>query len=229
MSQFTSYTNLITETIRRVRQVPGAQTQLYSETVLGSYIQEAYEVLRHETWWPWLLKRLSGTLDGTTGQVTGTPWATGGLTDFDDVRAIYLGSYQSRLPMISEDVNPTTVTTGQYARYVEPLSVHDDPTATKLFRVYPLTTTGIVYLWGRCDPVGLFTTPSVVVPMNKYLLMNYAMWRYMTDDAANPGAASAALQMYEKLKDQEMSKVNDQPIWLNPGYGQTSDAWQEYR
>jgi len=63
--------------------------------------------------------------------------------------------------------------------------------------------------------------------MNKYLLQNYAMWRYMTDDAANPGAASAALQMFERLKEQELMKINSEPVWLNPGYGQTVDAWQE--
>lgn len=227
MSQFSNYSTLISDTTRRLRQVPGLQTQLYSETVIGSYIQEAYEVLRHETWWPWLMKRLTGTLDGTTGRVTGTPWTTGGLTDFDDIRAIYLDSYQQRMPMLSEDVNPATLTGGQYARYVEPLSVHDDPTGVYLFKVWPVLTTGTVYVWARCDPVNIFSSPTIVVPMNKYLLMNYAMWRYMTDDAANPGAASAAIQAYEKLKEQELAKVNDQPIWLNPGWGQTNDVWQE--
>lgn len=227
MTQFDTYTNLITAATRRLRQVPGYQTTLYSETVIGSYIQEAYEILRNETWWPWMMRRLSGTLDGTTGQVGIGTWATGNLLDFDDIRAVYLDSYQNRMPMISEDVNPTTLTSMQYARYVEPLSVHDTSYAAYLFRVYPLTTTGTVYVWARCDPVGIFTTPSVVVPMNKYLLLNYCMWRYMTDDAANPGAAAAAIQAYEKLKEQELAKVNDQPIWLNPGWGQTNDAWQE--
>jgi hypothetical protein len=227
MTQFDTYTNLISAATRRLRQVPGLQTQLYSETVIGSYIQEAYEILRNETWWPWMMKRVSGTLDGTTGKVAGTPWATAGLTDFDDIRAIYLDSYQNRLPMISEDVNPITVVGGQYARYVEPLSVHDDPISNFLFRIYPVTTVGTVYLWARVDPTGIFSTPTIVVPMNKYLLLNYCMWRYMTDDAANPGAAAAAIQAYEKLKDQEMSKINDQPIWLNPGWGQTNDQWQE--
>src|SRR6478735_3181726 len=174
MPQFSTYTNLITDTVRRVRQVPGQNTQLYSETVLGSYIQEAYEILRKEAWWPWLMKRVSGTLDGTTGSVTGTPWSTAGITEFEDIRGVYLSSYQQRMPLIGEDVNPETLTSQQYARYVEPLSIHDDPTSTKLFRILPITTTGTVYVWARCDPIGVFTTPSVLVPMNKYLLQNYA-------------------------------------------------------
>lgn len=227
MTQFSNYTTLISDTVRRLRQVPGSSTQLYSEVVIGSYIQESYEMLRKETWWPWLMKRLQGTLDGTTGKVTGTPWATGGLTDFDDIRAVWLESYQQRIPMVDESFNPVNYTSMQYARYIEPLSVHDDPTSNYLFRLYPATTTGTVYVWARVDPTGIFTNPAIVVPMSKYLLQNYAMWRYMTDDAANPGAASAALQAYERLKDQELSKVNDQPIWLNPGWGQTNDQWQE--
>jgi hypothetical protein len=227
MTQFSTYTALITAAMLRLRQVSGTQTQLYSEPVVGSYIQEGYEILRKETWWPWLMKRVNGTLDGTTGKVTGTPWATAGLTDFDDIRAVWLSSYQQRMAMVGEDINPDTLTSQQFARYVEPLSIHDDPTSNYLFRLLPVTTVGTVYVWARCDPVSLFTTPSVVVPMNKYLLHNYAMWRYMTDDGSNPGAAGAALQAYEKLKDQELQKVNDQPIWLDPGYGQTNDVWQE--
>lgn len=227
MTQFTDYTSLISESVRRLRQVPGLSTQLYAETVIGSYIQESYEILRKEAWWPWLMKRITGTLDGVTGKVTGTPWATANLTDFDDIRAVYLSSYQNRLSIVDESVNPDTLLGLNFARYMEPLSVHDDPTGNALFRIIPATTTGTIYVWARIDPTGLFTTPSVKVPMNKFLLLNYAMWRYMTDDAANPGAAAAALQAYEKLKEQELTKINDQPIWLDPGYGQTNDQWQE--
>lgn len=227
MTQFANLTNLVTETTRRLRQVPGMQTQLYAETVITSYIQESYEILRKEAWWPWLMRRLAGTLDGTTGIVTGTPWSTSGLTDFDDIRAIYLDSYQQRLPVVDESVNPETMLGTNFTRYIEPLSVHSDSTGTKLFRIIPVTTTGTVRVWARCDPVGIFTDASILVPMNKYMLINYVMWRYMTDDAANPGAASAALQAYEKVKDQELMKINSQPIWLDPGYGQVNDQWQE--
>lgn len=227
MTQFATYTTLITDCVRRLRQVPGVNTQLYAETVIGSYIQESYSILRTETWWPWLMKRITASLDGTTGTVTGTPFLSAGLADFDDIRAIYLSDYQQRMPMISEDINPLTITSIQFSRYVEPLSYHDDPSGTKLFRIYPLTTTGSVYVWARVDPSTIFTNPSLVIPMNKYLLINYVMWRYMTDDAANPGAATAALQAYEKIKEQELMKVNDQPVWLNPGFGQINDVWQE--
>ncbi len=228
MSQFSTYTNLITESTRRLRQVPGLQTQLYSEQVIGSYIQESYEILRKEAWWPWMMKRLQGVLDGTTGLAQGTPWSGNGLTNFEDIRAVWLDSYQQRLPMIGEDVNPNVMTGNQFARFVEPASIHDDPTGIYLFRVVPPSTTGTVYVWARCDPANIFTDPAVLVPMNKYLLMNYTMWRYMTDDAANPGAAGAALQAYEKLKDQELMKVNSQPIWLNPGLGSNVDEWREW-
>src|SRR5438874_1503978 len=116
MTQFSTYTTLIADAVMRLRQVQGTQTQLYSETVIGSYIQEGYSILRAETWWPWLMKRLSGTLDGTTGKVTGTPWTTAGLNDFEDIRAIWLEGYQQRMGVVGEDVNPSTLTGQQYAR-----------------------------------------------------------------------------------------------------------------
>lgn len=227
--QFSNYINLISDGVRRLRQVPGLNVQLYSEQVIGSYIQEAYTVLRAEAWWPWLMKRITGTLDGATGCLTVPMTTLGGPDDFEDIRAIWLDNYQQRMPMIGEDVNPSTQLNTRYGRYVEPMSIHDDPTRTKLFRILPLDTPGSVHIWARVDPAFLFTTPTIVVPMNKYLLLNYVMWRYMTDDAANPGAATAALQAYEKIKDQELMKVNDQPIWLDPGYGQINNEWQEWR
>ena len=227
MTQFSTYTALITSCVQRLRQVQGTQTQLYSEPVIGTLIQEGYEILRKEAWWPWLMKRLTGTLDGTTGKVTGTPWSTGGLNDFDDIRAIWLSSYQQRLPVVDESINAEQMLGTQFARFVEPLSYHADPTGVSLFRVLPVVTTGSVYVWARCDPTSLFTNPAIVVPMNKYLLHNYTMWRYWTDDGSNPAAAAAALQAYEKIKTQELMKVNSTPVWLDPGYGQTNDAWQE--
>lgn len=227
-TNFISYSNLIIEAVRRVRQVPGAATQLYSEQVLGSYIQEAYTILRQEAWWPWLMKRLQGTLDGTTGVDSLNPWSVGGLTDFTDIRAVWLGPYQQRLPMLGEDINPATVVGNQFARYVEPLSLHDDPTGLKLFKIIPVTTVGQVYVWARVDPTSLFTDPAVLIPMNKFLLLNYTAFRYFSDDAANPAAATSALQAYEKIKEQELSKINEQPFWLDPGTGQATDQWWEY-
>lgn len=227
MSQFESYTSLINNCVLRLRQVQGQAVQLYSQPVIAQLIQEGYEILRKETWWPWLMKRIDGSLDGSSGKTIGSPWSGDGLTDFEDIRAVWLGSYQQRLSMVDESVNPDTFSGQQWARYIEPLSIHDDPTGIYLFRVLPMDTTGTVYVWARVDPVGLFTNPSVLVPMNKYLLHNYALWRYWTDDGSNPAGAAAALQAYEKLKDQELQKVNDQPIWLNPGYSQANDVWQE--
>lgn len=227
MTQFATYTALITACVQRLRQVQGTQTQLYAEPVIGSLIQEGYEILRKEAWWPWLMKRMQASLDGVTGTIIGNAWVIGGLNDFDDIRAVWLSSYQQRLPVVDESINPEQMLGTQFARFIEPLSYHADPTGQYLFRVLPMTTTGTVYVWARCDPANLFTTPSVVVPMNKYLLHNYVMFRYWTDDGSNPAAAAAALQAYEKIKTQELMKVNSTPIWLDPGYGQTNDAWQE--
>ena len=224
---YLTYTALITECISRLRQVGGTSTQLYSEGVIGSYIQEAYDILREEAWWPWLMKRVTGTLDGTTGKVnSATLFSTAGITDYDDIRAIYYETSQTRLPKMGEDINPSG-TFGNTMRYVEPLSVHDDPTSQYLFRIWPLNTTGTVAIWARVSPTGIFTNPAVVVPMDRWLIVNYVAWRYLTDDAANPGGAAAALQVFERLKTQAMSRINDEPIWYAPGVVDTNNGWQE--
>ena len=229
MRQFVSHTTLIADTIRRLRQVPGTQTQLYSETVIDSYLREAFYVLKTEAWWPWLMTRLSGTLDGTTGKVVGspTPWTLGGVRDFDDIRAVYLNNWQNRITKIGEDFNPAGTSYGTMATFVEPLAHQADPTGAWMFNIWPKTTTGTVYIWARSETSSLFIVPSEIVPMNRFMLMNYAMWRYMTDDAANPGAAAAALQAYEKIKEQELEKVNSLPILLDSGNWNVSDQWQE--
>jgi hypothetical protein len=137
-----------------------------------------------------------------------------------------MGNYQDRLPMLGEDVNTAALSHAALARYVEPTSIHNDPTQDKIIKLHGVSGS-VIHVWARCDPTGVFTTPSVVVPMNQWLLINYVMWRYMTDDAANPGAAAAALQAYDKLREQEISRVNNMPVWFNSGDPYANSEWQE--
>lgn len=220
---YKSTTELVQETLRRLRQVPGYQTQLYSEDIITTFLLEAYSILREEAWWPWLMRRVDTTLDAT-----GKPaidLTTMGLRSWGDIRAVYYKNYNQPLPMIGIDLNPTNISTGMIARYVEPLSMVDDPNQQYLFKVRGGSLGDAVGIWGRYDPD--LSNVATKIPMNPVLLANYAAWRYLSDDAANPAAAALALQVYEKVKAQELERINHQPIWLNPTTVYTHDEWME--
>lgn len=221
---FKSFTTLLAETVQRTRQVGGAGTQLYAEPVLSQYLQEAFDIVRAEDYWPQMMAWKSGTLDGSTGQVASG--ALSPISDFNDILGIYYESYQERLPTLPLSVNPYSIV-GSVARYVEPLAIADEPTPDKLFKVWPLTLTGTVRVHARVIPTGAFTNPAVIIPFDHIYLENYAAWRWFSDDAANPAAANAALQVMEERKKQLIEMRNSQPSWLDPQQTITGTGWWE--
>ncbi len=210
---FLSYTDLIQATIRRLRQVTGQATQLYSQDEIAQLLIEQYEIVRNERWWDHLMSRAAVQLDGVNGLPTvGFPGAREG---FRDVQAIYFRNISTQLPQITRDVNPYRLT-GTYPRFVEPLAYADDSTEPRLlFRIWPLasvTTTDepirVVY---RRDPDDLFTDNSVVVPFDSGVLINMAAARYLAQDGTNPGAVgdmnNTALLRLEQLRRSHDSTV----------------------
>jgi hypothetical protein len=187
---FLSYTDLIQATIRRLRQVTGQATQLYSQDEIARLIVEQYEIVRSERWWDHLMSRAEAQLDGTTGQPT--VGFAGAREGFRDIQAIYYRNISTQLPQLTRDVNPYRLT-GTYPRFVEPLAyVDDDVEPRKLFRIWPLgsvTTvdTPIRVLYRR-DPTDLFTDNAVVVPFDSSTLINMSAARYLAQDGTNPGA-----------------------------------------
>jgi hypothetical protein len=210
-----SYTDLIQRTIQRVRQVPGAGAQLYSEDELGNLIKEVYYRVRSKQYWEHLMKWVECQLDGVAGRVV-TPFTTVGyaVQGGDDVQAVYMNTSQRPLPQLGS-LNPRNML-GTVPKYMKKLSISDDPFRERLFEIYPktavTTATTPLMVYARFDPTNLFTNPSIIVPFDSSVLINGAAAEYLSFDGAQARGPLAAYN--ERLQELEKAQ-NSAPIILD--------------
>lgn len=209
---FYSYSDLIQRTIVRLRQVPGAATQLYSQDEIGNLLHEIYDMVRKERWWDHMMTWAAVELDGTTGMPTVAPFDDV-PERFEDIRAIYPDNSTIRLPQLSGMTNPYRVT-GTTPRFIEPLPLMDDNATGPffLFRVWPLTavadSTKPLRVSYRKDPPNLFSDTNVIVPFDSSVLINGAAARYLAQDGTNPGAVADLNSIFASRLDQ-LRKAHD--------------------
>jgi hypothetical protein len=223
---YLSLTALIEETIKRLRSVQGAGTQLYSESIIASQIQDVYTVVRDERWWDELTAWTQKTLDGTTGRVT-VPFT--GLQGFKDIASVYVNTNSQPMPRLHTDVNPYRLS-GTHPRYLEPLSLAQDPTGTFGFRVWPLASTGTITVRHRADPANVFTDPAVVVPFDDVALINGAAAKYAAGDGANPAFVADFENTFNTRMEQLSRMLASAPIDLDPrmSFPNGVTRWEEY-
>lgn len=195
---FLSTADLIQRTITRLRMVAGASTQTYAEDAVGDMLEETYEMVRTQRWWDHLMQWHETQLDGTTGRVVTT--FSGARERFRDVQNVFYAHATQPLPISSQFVNPFRITGGA-PRFIEPLSLSDDPNGEYLFRVWPLNAatdaSHPLRVRYRADPADLFTDPAVIVPFDATCLVNGAAFKYAADDGSNPASVSVLQTAFE--------------------------------
>ncbi len=213
---FLTLTQLTQRVITRLRMVAGAGTQLYAEDVIAQIIEETYEMVRLERWWDHMMNWQTHRLDGTTGQIVGN--IVGARQRFSDIRSILSNHGSQELPQLSSGVNPFRLA-GTLPRYIQPLTAAEDVTATKLFRVWPMTAVANdanpLRVLIRLDPANLFTNPNVVVPFDATCLINGAAFKYAADDAANMTSVAQLQSAFNQRLDQLRRQSDSAAIILD--------------
>lgn len=222
---FKTLTQLIQDTITRLRQVPGTGTQVYAEEPIAQLIQEGYDLCVAQRKWQHIYKWSNRELTGTDG----TP-----SNGFDDIAAltdiinVWYGTQQRPLPGMPQQINPFTVT-GTVPRFMEWLNESDNTAAPKrFFRVWPLTSVGNVYVYARRTPSGLFEDPEVVVPFDSKVLHTYAAYKYAEADGGNPGAVEGLKNSFADLLKVQTDWYDRQPVLLDPRMQFGPDEWTEW-
>ena len=203
-----TFADLITRATRRLSMVPGLGTQIYAEDVIADIIQQRFNMLYKQAWWPQFMSWQTWTLDGTTGRVTDTITSLlKGDEPFEDIRAIWPTSSDTDVPLprLPGDVVPTTLT-GTEPYYYEPDN-------TKIFRILPTTATGTLELHVRTRPDD-FTDDSTV-DFNAEVLVFGACWDYVLDDGTNPEQAENFRMLYEGELHDYKARRNTDRVPLN--------------
>ncbi len=223
---FDTLENLIQRTVTTLAQVPGSGVQLYSEDRIQELLQQVYTINSDKFWIPEQMKWQNATLAGAAG-LPSTDWED--VSSYKDIRAIFFNTSQRPLPRLPSDLNPFTVG-GTVAKFQEPLSRNDEPSSTsnRLFRIWPLASTGTVYIHARLRDTNLFRDPTNTIYFDDVAMINGAAFMYAADDGANPGSVAKFQKLYEDRITEIQDNLNRQPIILDPRSPMGTDQWTEW-
>ena len=198
-----TFTQIITETARRLSQVSGASVQLYSEDRLADIIRFVFDQLFDKYIWPQYSFTNQYTLDGATGVVTADISSV--LKDYSHIEDVFIASTNTRLPFLPSNINPYTLT-GTTPQYIERVA-----TASKVFRVWPLASTGVVTVKGQTKPTEFVTTDTVV--FDHHALVLGAVSDYLVSDGTNLEDAQKFNQLFaSRVKEIAKQLSGDVPL-----------------
>lgn len=184
--------DVVNRITRLLSQVSGENVQLYAEDRILDMLQNKYDTLFDKLWWPTLMRRLTKTLDGTSGLVT-VNFTSADLTRFGDIRHIYIEGDVHPIPEVPLNINPA-VTTGTRAKYYEP-----NETAGKIFKCYPITSTGNIIIHYRFKQAAFVDDPTAEINFDDNLLVAGVVYDYLEDDGTNPGATEKYRNIFNGL------------------------------
>lgn len=220
---FPTFGSLIEGVQTRLSEVVGTAANLYSEEMLGAYVQDAFDLVFDKVWVPEYVVYLERTLDGSTGQVTvdiADTTAAEYIAFFKDIRTVFPDNSDKVLPLLPTRINPFELI-GSYPRYVSPLA------GNKLIKIWPVASTGKIHIIGRQRPLAFDTDDTV--KMDRLLLTLGACWLAMESDSTSPGAAEMFQRLYTNRFETEMSNYQNLPLELAPHSISYPTQWEEYR
>ena len=216
---FVTLNKLIVDVQTRISVVPGVGVQLYGEDSIASMILEGFYTCVDEEWWTHLMGWKQVGIDGVTGTITNDlvdNLTTLGIHSFSDIRSVWYGDSRQVIPELPGTINPFQLS-GTFPTYI---SGTGDP--ARPIQVWPPQAIGPIYILGkiyRSRYVG-----NDIVPFDKIALVNYAAWKYTTDDGANPNQISSFERSYMIRMQQLKIQHNNKPQVLVP-QGTNRDSW----
>lgn len=195
-----TFNDLIQRVIVELRQEPGISVQQYAEDIIAAIIQRQFNVFFDHYWWPsYVVNGEAMTLNGIDGRVIED--LRDKIKRHDDIRYIWLENDVAPLNAMPSMTNPNNAS---YRRYYD--TVPDD----KIFRVIPITTTGIVRVTYRTLPTRFL--PNDVVKLDPDLLVCATCLNYLADDEDAPAAIKKFQDATAKREEQLRAALNRGPI-----------------
>jgi hypothetical protein len=195
-----TFNDLIQRVIVELRQEPGISVQQYAEDIIAAIIQRQFNVFFDHYWWPsYVVNGEAMTLNGIDGRVIED--LRDKIKRHDDIRYIWLENDVAPLNAMPSMTNPNNFS---YRRYYD--TVPDD----KIFRVIPITTTGIVRVTYRTLPTRFL--PNDVVKLDPDLLVCATCLNYLADDEDAPAAIKKFQDATAKREEQLRAALNRGPI-----------------
>jgi hypothetical protein len=205
---------LLTRIQAKLSLLGGLDVQTYAQPKLVEMLQSVFNIVYDKRFWNDHRQVGTYTLDGTTGKITGDLSAV--VKRFYDIDEVWLPTYSSPLPRAPRSFNPLRM----YNPCFGPAG-----SASKVFTVYPVTTTGDVGIAYRTKPAS-FTFGSTV-PFDEEFLINQVCGEYLIFEGANESAAKTCLGAAEKrLQDLINMEMANEFSFYSAG-SVTQDQWRD--
>lgn len=214
--------DLITEIEQELHQVSGPAVQVYSQDMIISRINNAFITFFDDPSvnWKRFTEYATYVLDGTTGKSTTDVSAT--FKEYDDIFRIYPATSDRPLVKWNQSRNPALITGSR------PTMVRQTSTATKIFQVLPLASTGSVTVVGKSRPTGWpYDDLADVVAFDYLAIVYYVAWQELSDDASNPTATDDMLKKFTNRWNQIVMRQGQEPVSYSGGSGQISTQWRD--
>ena len=192
--------------------VAGTGVQVYAEDRIAEMIQHKFDVIFIQAWWPQFLTWTQFTLDGTLGVVTAD--LTDAIKDFADIRVIFPENSERSLTKLNAlTFNPFNLT-GSYPLFYEALGPTFDNKTSKVFNIWPKTSTGDIVINYRTKPETFVIEDEI--DFDDQALILGATFDYLEDDGTNPNATQKFQLLFEARMKQLMDDLSSGPIALDP-------------
>jgi len=203
---------LIARTADRLSMVGGTGVQVYAEDRIAEMIQHKFDVLFDEAFWPQFFNWTQYTLDGTLGVITTD--VTDTIKRFEDIRVIFPESSNTPLTKMSPLTTNPFELSGTTPIHYEALGPTFGNKITRVFRIWPLTSTGDIVVGYRTKP-DTFTLTDEIDFDDQSLILG-SVFDYLEDDGTNPNATQKFQLLFEARVKQLKNNYNSAPISLDP-------------
>lgn len=210
----TLVSDIVSQVITELSQVPGVATQIYATPRIQQYVQDAYLLELQEEWWPEVMDFFQSPLDGTTGRLTTAlvPLLTGTQIEYSDVAEVWAEGSNRLLRQLPPGMNPFTIS-GSLTMYM----VADYTVVNKPFRTYPITGTGTLVIRAQQSPMLPMSSASYVY-IDPLLVAYDAAWMYCVDDGTVPAQVDKFSNLAKRRRQQMKSASSQQPLQLDPRF-----------
>ena len=191
----TTVADITDDVVKRLHQVSGTSVQTYSEPVIEELVVDTFNLLHAKEWWPEYMRWSSQDLDGSTGVIDTDILTSPEFASFGDIRGVWLDGENDPIPRLSEHENPYEYS-GTRPLFLEALAASATNQSTRLFRVWPLASTGTLYIHHRFRTRERLQSTDDVY-LDRDLLMYGAVAAYLADDGSMPDM----LDRYERKFD----------------------------
>lgn len=195
----TTITTLIERIEKRLFLLPGLDVQIHAEDQIVEMLRGKYNNLFDDYWDMNFTYPMSGTLNGTTGEITTD--ISSQVLRFSDIHSVYYDEDERPLPRVTPGASFGRIR----SRCVMPSGV-----ATSVFKIAPADTTGLVHFWYRtriADSVWDDNQFDTDIPMDDEILLNGVVYEFLVNDGSNDVAMAeykaAYLARKKKIEQQQ--------------------------